>query len=136
MKYVDDGDFPREELTAFANCARNLERGVDYSDVDDVQKAYRMYMNDRWKERTITLTWNWGRNQNGDCNMVTYTIRPVNMELVQEHEPDIADAVVPYGEHKFDEIEWTRGIDGGQVPHIWTCAPIYWWTVSCVCSYT
>ena len=29
QKYVDDGDFPDEYLTPFANCARNLERGVD-----------------------------------------------------------------------------------------------------------
>ena len=61
QKYADDGDFPDEYLTPFANCARNLERGVDYSDVDDVHQAYRMYMNDRWKERNITLTWRWGR---------------------------------------------------------------------------
>ena len=60
QKYVDDGDFPDEYLTPFANCARNLERGVDYSDIDDVHQAYRMYMNDRWKERNITLTWCWG----------------------------------------------------------------------------
>ena len=60
QKYVDDGDFPDEYLTPFANCARNLERGVDYSDIDDVHQAYRMYMNDRWKERNITLTWRWG----------------------------------------------------------------------------
>ena len=48
--------------------------------------------------------------------MATYTIRPVNMDLVQEHEPDIADAVVPYGEHKFDEIEWTRNYAGEIYP--------------------
>tara|TARA_R100001129_G_scaffold38257_2_gene25679 strand:- start:533 stop:1024 length:492 start_codon:yes stop_codon:yes gene_type:complete len=60
QKYVNDGDFPDEYLTPFANCARNLERGVDYSDIDDVHQAYRMYMNDRWKERNITLTWRWG----------------------------------------------------------------------------
>ena len=60
QKYVDDGDFPDEYLTQFANCARNLERGVDYSNIDDVHQAYRMYMNDRWKERNITLTWRWG----------------------------------------------------------------------------
>jgi len=60
QKYADDGDFPDEYLTPFANCARNLERGVDYSNVDDVHQAYRMYMNDRWKERNITLTWRWG----------------------------------------------------------------------------
>tara|TARA_R100000458_G_C8247555_1_gene225102 strand:- start:614 stop:1075 length:462 start_codon:yes stop_codon:yes gene_type:complete len=61
QKYADNGDFPDEYLTPFANCARNLERGVDYSDVDDVHQAYRMYMNDRWKERNITLTWRWGK---------------------------------------------------------------------------
>ena len=61
QKYADSGYFPNEELTPFANCARNLERGVDYSDVDDVHQAYRMYMNDRWKENNITLTWRWGR---------------------------------------------------------------------------
>jgi len=60
QKYADDGDFPDEYLTPFANCARNLERGVDYSEVCDVHQAYRMYMNDRWKERNITLTWRWG----------------------------------------------------------------------------
>ena len=60
QKYADSGDFPDEYLTPFANCARNLERGVDYSEVDDVHQAYRMYMNDRWKERNITLTWRWG----------------------------------------------------------------------------
>ena len=60
QKYADDGDFPDEYLTPFANCARNLERGVDYSDIDDVHQAYRMYMNDRWKERNITLAWRWG----------------------------------------------------------------------------
>ena len=60
QKYADNGDFPDEYLTPFANCARNLERGVDYSDIDDVHQAYRMYMNDRWKERNITLTWRWG----------------------------------------------------------------------------
>ena len=61
QKYADSGYFPSEGLTSFANCARNLERGVDYSDVDDVHQAYRMYMNDRWKENNITLTWRWGR---------------------------------------------------------------------------
>ena len=60
-EYSFTGYFPSEGLTPFANCARNLERGVDYSDVDDVHQAYRMYMNDRWKENNITLTWRWGR---------------------------------------------------------------------------
>ena len=59
-EYAEDGEFPAEDLTDFANCARNMERGVDYSDVSDVHQAYRMYMNDRWKERNIALTWRWG----------------------------------------------------------------------------
>jgi len=59
-KFADSGSFPDENLTDFANCARNLERGVDYSDVTDVHEAYRLYMNDRWKERSIALTWRWG----------------------------------------------------------------------------
>jgi hypothetical protein len=61
QKYADDGYFPSENLTPFANCARNLERGVDYSEHTDTHEAYRLYMNDRWKETNITLTWRWGR---------------------------------------------------------------------------
>ena len=61
QKYGDSGYFPNEELTPFANCARNLERGVDYSEHTDTHEAYRLYMNDRWKETNITLTWRWGR---------------------------------------------------------------------------
>ena len=61
QKYADSGYFPSEGLTPFANCARNLERGVDYSDHPDTHEAYRLYMNDRWKETNITLTWRWGR---------------------------------------------------------------------------
>ena len=61
QKYADSGYFPNEELTPFANCARNLERGVDYSEHTDTHEAYRLYMNDRWKERNITLTWRWGK---------------------------------------------------------------------------
>ena len=61
QKYADSGYFPSEGLTPFANCARNLERGVDYSEHPDTHEAYRLYMNDRWKENNITLTWRWGR---------------------------------------------------------------------------
>ena len=59
-KYAEDGAFPSESRKPFANCARNMERGVDYSNVSDVHDAYRLYMNDRWKERNIALTWRWG----------------------------------------------------------------------------
>ena len=60
-EYSSTGYFPNEELTPFANCARNLERGVDYSEHTDTHEAYRLYMNDRWKERNIALTWRWGK---------------------------------------------------------------------------
>ena len=60
-EYSSTGYFPSEGLTPFANCARNLERGVDYSEHSDTHEAYRLYMNDRWKENNITLTWRWGR---------------------------------------------------------------------------
>ncbi len=60
QQYADSGEFPREDLTPFANCARNLERQVDHSWKEDVHQAYRDYMVDRWKERNITLTWKWG----------------------------------------------------------------------------
>lgn len=58
--YHQNGSFRQEDRTAFANCARNLERGVDFSHVEDVPKAYRLYMNERWKETNITLSWRWG----------------------------------------------------------------------------
>lgn len=59
-QFAFNAKFPQEELTLFANCARNLERGVDFSGVDDVHDAYKMYMRERWKENTIKLSWVWG----------------------------------------------------------------------------
>lgn len=35
-------------LTPFANCARSKEKGIDYTTVDDVHLAYKLYLNDRW----------------------------------------------------------------------------------------
>lgn len=59
-EFAIHGDFPKYERTPFVNCARNLERGVDYSSIPNVHEAYRLYMNDRWKERNISLSWRWG----------------------------------------------------------------------------
>ena len=58
--YHQNGSFRQEDRTSFTNCARNLERGVDFSHVEDVPKAYRLYMNERWKETNITLSGRWG----------------------------------------------------------------------------
>jgi len=58
--YYDNGYFRQEDQTPFVNCARNLERGVDFSHLEDVPKAYRLYMVERWKETNISLSWRWG----------------------------------------------------------------------------
>ena len=58
--FLEDGSFRGEELTPFANCARNVERGVNFSMVKDTPLAYRLYMVERWKETNITLSWRWG----------------------------------------------------------------------------
>jgi hypothetical protein len=41
--------FLSTELTPFANCARNKEKGMDYTDIENTYLAYQLYMNDRWE---------------------------------------------------------------------------------------
>lgn len=55
--YYDEGKFKAVEQTPFANCARNLSRGVDFSGEPDTCLAYRKYICERWKENNIKLTW-------------------------------------------------------------------------------
>lgn len=59
-EYYASGAFNKTELTPFANCARNKERGVDFSSVHDVPYAYKLYMRKRWEENNIRLTWHNG----------------------------------------------------------------------------
>ena len=35
-------------LTPFANCARSKEKGLDYTNVNDVYSAYQQYLASRW----------------------------------------------------------------------------------------
>ena len=58
--YRDNGAFRQDDQTLFANCARNIERGVDFSHIEDVHQAYRLYMVERWKETNIPLSWRRG----------------------------------------------------------------------------
>lgn len=37
-----------EPLQPFVNCARNKSLGIDYTDIEDVHEAYRLYMSERW----------------------------------------------------------------------------------------
>lgn len=48
---------PDKGLTPFVNCARSKDLGIDYTDVEDVFTAYKLYLGDRWERDTITLTW-------------------------------------------------------------------------------
>jgi len=43
--------------TAFVNCARNNEKGVDYTHINDVHLAYQMYMDERFATDIRPPTW-------------------------------------------------------------------------------
>ena len=49
--------FPLDKQTPFANCARNKDKGLDFTHIKDTHQAYRLYMVERWKETTIPLSW-------------------------------------------------------------------------------
>lgn len=59
LKRVRQGalKLPDKGLTEFVNCARHKELGIDYTWMEDVNKAYLNYINDRWDVDTIKLTW-------------------------------------------------------------------------------
>lgn len=40
---------PNGPLTAFANCAARVDLGISYKHLEDVYKAYKLYLNDRWE---------------------------------------------------------------------------------------
>ena len=48
---------PDGELTPFANCARNLSKGVDYTHEKDVTLAYQLYLSDRWETDAREPEW-------------------------------------------------------------------------------
>lgn len=59
-QYIEDGLFPCETATPFSNSARNQSVGVDYSHVEDVHYAYKLYLNERWYNDKRQPTWSWG----------------------------------------------------------------------------
>ena len=52
--------FMFDDLTPFANCARNRELGLDFTHIEDTHEAYRQYTSARWATDTIPLSWNYG----------------------------------------------------------------------------
>lgn len=51
---------PSGELTSFINCARNISKGVDYSEISPVTEAYRRYLDDRWNTDKLKPSWKHG----------------------------------------------------------------------------
>lgn len=45
------------ELQPFSNNARNLSKGVDYSHIEDVTMAYRLYLSKRWEMDAREPVW-------------------------------------------------------------------------------
>lgn len=41
----------------FPNCARNKEKGIDFTHIKDVHRAYRLYLRERWKSDKIKPKW-------------------------------------------------------------------------------
>lgn len=50
-------DYHTPPPVEFQNSARNASVGVDYSDVNDVHLAYRLYLGHRWKNDRRPPTW-------------------------------------------------------------------------------
>jgi len=48
---------PKGERTSFVNCAANDKLGVSFKHVDDVCKAYQLYLNQRWELDKRPPTW-------------------------------------------------------------------------------
>lgn len=44
-------------LTPFANCARSKERGIDFTMEQNVNVAYKLYLNERWDNDKREPTW-------------------------------------------------------------------------------
>lgn len=51
-QYLPDG-----QLTPFPNCAANKSKGVCFKHIPDVHEAYRLYLNERWKNDVRTPVW-------------------------------------------------------------------------------
>lgn len=55
--YYHKGWFATSQPTTFANCAANAGLGISFKHIEDVTLAYRLYINERWKQDTIVLSW-------------------------------------------------------------------------------
>jgi hypothetical protein len=51
---------PDDDFIAFCNCAGNDGKGISFKTLKDVNLAYRLYLNERWKTDARPPTWNTG----------------------------------------------------------------------------
>ncbi len=58
--YAYTGWFPSVDKTPFPNCAANAGLGISFKHIPDVHEAYRLYICERWKVDTITVSWTKG----------------------------------------------------------------------------
>lgn len=58
--FAKRGEFPAEDLTPFANCARHQELRLDFTHIEDVHFAYKLYSSARWELDKIKLSWDNG----------------------------------------------------------------------------
>ncbi len=56
-EYYKEGWFLQSERTPFPNCAANAGLGISFRHIPDVHEAYRLYITERWKRDTISLSW-------------------------------------------------------------------------------
>ncbi len=52
ITYLPDG-----QLTPFPNCAANKSKGVCFKHIPDVHEAYRLYLQERWKNDVREPVW-------------------------------------------------------------------------------
>lgn len=55
---AQNADFiPKGSITEFANCAAHKGLGISYKHLEDVELAYKLYLNDRWGTDKRIPTW-------------------------------------------------------------------------------
>jgi hypothetical protein len=59
-EYYKLGWFPSSTKTPFPNCAANADLGISFKHITDTHEAYRLYISERWKRDTITVSWTKG----------------------------------------------------------------------------
>lgn len=60
LSHENWSQYRHSSKTPFANCARNVDLGIDFTWIADVHEAYRLYHVARWETDSRAPTWKWG----------------------------------------------------------------------------